>query len=272
MRFQNIIQQVYYRPWFITPEAHASIRRLVEAKIARDDMAIDPALFVNQRPEMEIDANGVAFISVEGVLGLGLSQIEKSCGATGYEDIECDIEEAISGGCKGIMFQINSPGGGVTGNAELASMIGAVQVPTMAYTSDLCCSAAYNLAASCDVVMASQSATVGSIGTIIPWVDTSKQWDDEGERWDPITNTGGDLKGAMQGPSLSEAQRADLQQYVDDAFAMFKGNVLNHRKVPAEAMRGNAFFGPRAKALNLVDDIGTVSEAYQRLQKMMVKK
>jgi ClpP class serine protease len=87
--------------------------------------------------------------------------------------------------------------------------------------------------------------------------------------WEPITNTEGVLKGAGMGPSLTAAQRASLQEYVQDAFDQFKGNVLRNRNVAPEAMRGQAFFAPRALANNIIDGIMTERAAYEKLLAMV---
>lgn len=228
----------------------------------------DYSMFVNVREPMEIDANGIATIEICGTLGKGLSKIEKCCGATDYEDVEDDIEAAVAANVRGIFFDIDSPGGQCTGNGEVADMIQALRgkIPMVAYTDDTMASAAYNIGASCDYIFASQSATVGSIGTIVPFVDESGMWEMEGLSFDPITNADGDLKSTMMGPTIgTAAQRAYLQQYVEDAFSQFKGNVLRNRRVPAEAMRGQAFLAPRALEMNLIDGILTEDQAYSKL-------
>lgn len=267
MRFSNIIEQVYHRPWFITAEGYSSIRKVVEAKLRSEQM--DLSDFINPREEMEIDGNGIAHIDICGVLGKGMSKIEKSCGNTGYEDIEDDIEKAMDEECQGIFFEINSPGGGVTGNSEIVEIIQNLEIPTMAYAEEMACSAAYNIAASCDKIMASQSSTIGSIGTIIPWVDSTRQWEEEGMSWQPITNQSGDLKGAMMGPGLTEAQKTSLQEYCEDAFQEFKANVLRNRRVADQWMRGQAFFANRALKYNLIDGISTCDKAYSVLVGML---
>ena len=227
MRFQRVLEQVYYRPWFITAEGHASVRRVVQAAMVRaNGETPDLSAFMNPREEMEILPSGIAKIHVCGVLGKGLSPIEKSCGNTDYEDIADEIMDAVEAGARGIFLEISSPGGTVVGNAEIAEAVAGAGIPTLAYSEDLACSAAYNIAVSCDYIFGSPSSTWGSIGTIIPWVDESAMWTMEGMSWEPITNAEGDLKGAMHGPSLTPDQRASLEQYVQDAFEQFRGNVL----------------------------------------------
>jgi len=274
MKLPRLHQKIYCEPWFITPAGYRAVRSVFEKKLIRsgDDEEGDYSMFVNVREPMEIDANGIATISVVGTLGKGLSKIEKCCGATDYEDIEADIEKAVEANVRGIFFEIDSPGGQCTGNGEVADLIQSLRgrIPMIAYTDDMMCSAAYNIGVSCDYVFASTSATVGSIGTIVPFVDESGMWAEEGLKFDAITNAQGDLKATMMGPSIgTEAQRAYLQQYVEDAFSLFKANVLRNRVVPEEAMRGQAFMAPRALEMNLIDGVLTEESAYLKLVSLL---
>jgi hypothetical protein len=276
MRLARIYQKIYAEPWFITPSGYRAVKSVFESKLVRmngygeDDGEGEGmmAMMMNPRESMSIDGNGIATIEVCGTLGKGLSKIEKCCGATDYDDIEDEIEQAVKANVRGIFFDIDSPGGQCTGNSEIADLIQSLRgkIPMVAWTDEMACSAAYNIAASCDYIFASQSATVGSIGTIVPFVDETGAWEMEGMKFDPVTNAEGDLKGAMMGPSIgTAAQRAWLQQYVQDAFEQFKANVLRNRRVPDEAMRGQAFMAPRALTMNLIDGLLTEESAYNKL-------
>jgi signal peptide peptidase SppA len=267
MRFQKLIEQVYYRPWLITPEGHASVRRVLESKIQNSQL--EPGDLVNPRKEMSIDANGIASIDVQGVLGQKLSNVEKCCGNTDYGDIANEIKMAISEKCRGMMFTIDSPGGTAVGNAEIADLIQEIPMMTVAFTDGMACSAAYNIAASCKYIFATKSATVGSIGCIIPWIDESKAWSEAGLKFDPITNKEGDLKSAMHGPTLSEEQRKSLEEYVQAAFEQFKGNVLRNRKIPLQAMRGQGFIGTEALNQNLIDGLLSEEQSYYKLVSLL---
>jgi ClpP class serine protease len=122
-------------------------------------------------------------------------------------------------------------------------------------------SAAYYLAAGTRGIVATQSASVGSIGVYIPWMDTSAQYEREGLKPDPIVNTGGDLKALGFGGKLTDAQRTHLQESVDASFAEFTAHILAHRMVPASAMRGQVLSGSGALAANLIDAIGDMATA-----------
>jgi signal peptide peptidase SppA len=269
MRFQHIIEQVYYKPWFITPEGYASVRTVVESKFAQSIDGTDDnnalTMLIRQRTPACVDANGIGHVNMLGVLGNKLSKIEESCGNTDYQRVASEISGLIDAGVSGIMFDIDSPGGTVAGNAELVDMIQSIPVPTVAFTDSQMCSAAYNVAASCKYIFATKSATIGSIGCIIPWVDKSEMWSDAGLKFDPITNKDADLKSAMHGPSLTSEQREYLQAYVEEAYSQFKGNVLRNRKVPSSAMRGQGFLGTQALKNNLIDGLLTKDAAYSKL-------
>lgn len=269
MKFQRVIEQVFYRPWLITPGGYAAVRKLVEGRILRANGEGYEMLdgMTAKREEMEIDGQGIAHICIEGTLAKGISPIEACCGAHDYEWIAEDLEDAIEANVRGILLEINSPGGNCTGCSEVVDIIQGLKVPIVAFSDDTACSAAYNIAVSCDKVYGSIGSTWGSIGTIIPWLDQSAAYAEQGLSWEPITS--GPLKGAGMGPSLTPAQRASLQQMVDDSFDQFKSNVLRNRLVPDEYMTGAAYLAPRAKLGNLIDGIATEELAYAELLRMV---
>ena len=265
MRFAHITNAIYRQPWNITPGGWLSVHELLQSRLAVDAENLDLSAFVNPRPDLELDSNGIAHIHVTGVLGKNLSQIERSCGNTGYEQLEAEVADAVKAEARGILLHVNSPGGAATGNVETSRMLAGSGLPTVAWVDELAASAAYAIASGATSIVASPSAQVGSIGTILPLVDNSGQWEKRGLKPAYITHTGGDLKDATWPPSFSEAHREHLQEMVDDFFGQFRDHVLTYRDVPASAMRGQTLLGARAKDANLVDRIGSYSDAYDEL-------
>lgn len=269
MRYRHLAEQIYLRPWFITGEAHASIRLIFERAMAgtlpRSEVGFDLSDLIQQRKPMALGQDGIAEVHILGPLGKGLSKVEQACGCTGFEQIEDDYAQAIAGGAKGVLLHINSPGGTVTGTPECAQMIADCPIPTVVFTDDVCASAAYYLAAGASGIVASQSAAVGSIGVYIPWMDSSARYEQAGLKPDPIVNTGGDLKALGFGGKLSDAQRAYLQEQVDEDFAAFTSHVLAHRAIEPGAMRGQCLGGKSALAANLIDCIGSMADARRML-------
>jgi signal peptide peptidase SppA len=267
MRFAQIHEQIYCRAWFITTAAHFTIRNLFETHVSRlgyggHAEGLDMGDFANSRRPMVVDAEGIATIHVLGPLGRNLSKMEKTCGATSFEDIHAELAQANANpAVRGILLHIDSPGGTVQGTPELAAAVASSPKPLVAFTEDMIASAAYYIAAGARAIVASPSADIGSIGVYIPWVDRSAQYAEAGLKPDAIVNTGGDLKALGFGGTLTEAQRTYLQEQVDLDFNAFKAHIAAHRTVAASAMRGQTLSGPPALEANLVDLIGDLALA-----------
>jgi ClpP class serine protease len=276
MRLQRIQELIYHRPWLITPSGHEAIRAVIERKLGQELVESERAglfedLFV-QRPAMSIEG-GVATIHIMGAIGIGMSKIEKTCGNTDVADLRSELRSALQAGAEKVMLIVDSPGGTVGGVPELADEIANLPVPCFAYVpaGAMNCSAAYYLTAGADRMYASSSADIGSIGVYLPWIDRSASLERAGYKVDLITNKEGDLKGAgFPGTSLSESQRADWQQGVQQIFDDFAAHVTASRKrgtVETDTMRGQSFLAKDAKARNLIDGVVPYESALRTLKR-----
>jgi ClpP class serine protease len=279
MRLQHVAQEVVSQPWLITPSGHQAVRALLESKLARtvadeDGEEADQEFpFVVPRGKPSLDANGVGHVYIRGVIGQGLSRIEKTCGNTDTKDVAAEIGALVTQGARGILICIDSPGGMVTGTPELADYISnvALEIPVYIFCDGQLCSAAYWIAAGASKIISTDSAEVGSIGVFYPWVDSSGAWDKAGLKSDIITNEAGIFKAAGVGPSLTDDQRANIQAKVERIFGLFKGfltsmRALNGAVVPDDACQGQTFLGADAMASGLIDQIASCEdEAYEAL-------
>ena len=207
--------------------------------------------------------NGVGIIPVVGVIGKGLSPLEKMMGASDVNDLADAVDAfAANPEVEKVAFQISSPGGTVTGVEELANKIRGLGKPTLAYTDSEMASAAYWLGSAADRVVSSPSATVGSIGVYIAIPDYSAAAEMAGIKM--VVLKSGKFKGAgIEGTSLNEDQIQNLQASVEEIHSEFKAAVLMKRKmVKAEAMEGQTFSGKQAAAKGLVTGLAdSFSEA-----------
>jgi signal peptide peptidase SppA len=207
--------------------------------------------------------NGIGTIPVVGVIGKNLSPIERMMGAVDVNDLSDAVDAfAANPEVEKVAFQISSPGGTVTGVEELANKIRGLGKPTLAYTDSEMASAAYWIGSAADRVVASPSATVGSIGVYIAIPDYSAAAEMAGIKM--VVLKSGKFKGAgIEGTSLDENQLANLQESVDTIHAEFKAAVNMKRKmVKAEAMEGQTFSGKQAAAQGLVTGLAdSFSEA-----------
>lgn len=260
MKFQNILQKVYHEPWLITPGAHASIAALVESRIlgkgpAAEREGTDVCGGAVEVDQMEV-IDGIAHIPVGGVIGRKLTGYEKGSGAVDSLDIENDLDQAEEDPrVRGILLDIDSPGGVVNGTPELADRIAQVEKPVFAFTGALMCSAAYWLASSCDQIYALRSAEIGSIGVYIPYVDYTEYYKQMGVGVKVIKS--GQYKGmGYPGTPLSEEQQKLLQDRVNKIAEEFYLQVRGARgDVAAETMQGQTFDAREAMTRKLVDGL-----------------
>ncbi|EMB3656233.1 S49 family peptidase [Escherichia coli] len=113
---------------------------------------------------------GIAVLPVTGTLVHKLGYINPVSGMSGYDGIAKRLQQAISDpDVKGILLDIDSPGGEVAGAFDTADLIARAreQKPVWALASDTACSAAYLLASACSRRLITQTGTVGSIGVLM---------------------------------------------------------------------------------------------------------
>jgi signal peptide peptidase SppA len=207
--------------------------------------------------------DGIGIVPVVGVIGKGVSPLERMMGVADVNDIGEALDAfAANPEVEKVALQVSSPGGTVTGVEELANKVRNIGKPTMAYTDSEMASAAYWIASAADRVIASPSSTVGSIGVYLAIPDYSKAAEMAGIKMVVIKS--GKFKGAgIEGTSLNADQIENLQASVDGIHADFKAAVSMKRKmVKAEAMEGQTFSGKQAAAQGLVTGLAdSFSEA-----------
>jgi len=236
-------------PLLIDP-AKAKDHAVLAEKFGFTDML---AQLFGVAPKPYVTADGIGVIPVVGVIGKGLSPLEKMMGAVDVNDLADTVDAfAANPEVEKIALQVSSPGGTVTGVEELANKVRSIGKPTLAYTDSEMASAAYWIASAADRVVASPSATVGSIGVYIAIPDYSAAAEMAGIKMVVIKS--GKFKGAgIEGTSLNADQIENLQASVDTIHAEFKDSVNMKRKlVKAEAMEGQTFSGKQAAAQGLV--------------------
>lgn len=238
------------QPWLIMPEAldQFAIRAGAFApdQLARKEDPVHPLLEIRDR---------VGIVRLHGPLIRRPSLVESWLfDAVDTEEASAAVAEAAAhDGADAILLDIDSPGGTAMGTAELAEAVAdASRRKTVhAFSGGLMCSAAYWVASQADAVYAAPSARVGSIGVIIPFLDSSGAFEQAGLRMESFAS--GRFKGiGLPGTSLTEEQRELLRGEVEEIFADFRSAVLARgRKIPDEAMEGQSFSARQAQRHNL---------------------
>ena len=270
MKFQRIIEAVYFQPWSITRDGWMAVHQILKPYLAgkeppqvKADGDDDTDFFGNPIPKMEVTADGVAIIPIIGTLIHHASLLDKACGACSYDDIKEDLHSALGhANLKKIILHVSSPGGmciGCTETADLISEIRDMGCPIETVTDEMIGSAAYYLVSGCSKISITPSAMIGSVGTFAAILDEKLAFEMHGLKMDIIKS--GEYKGAgIPGTTLTPEQRADLQSAVDHYAALFRNHVGQCRPVIDEKLKqGQAFIGADAVekgfADALIDDV-----------------
>jgi len=248
MRF--LLNGLNGREALLIDPAKANDHRVLAEKFGFTDML---AQLFGEVPKAYIAEDGTGVIPIAGVIGKGLSPLEKMTGAVDVSDISETIDDyAMNPQVTRIAFQVSSPGGTVTGVEELANKVRNIAKPTMSYSDTEMASAAYWIAAAADKVVASPSSTIGSVGVYMVVADYSEAAKAEGIKM--IVIKAGQHKAiGVPGAEVTEDQQDHLQEGVDEIWGDFKAAVLKTRKmVKASDMEGQVFSGKQAAQRNLV--------------------
>ncbi len=275
----NIMQAVYAEPWLILPAQHAVIRRIVEAHITGSAHLPDgcASLYDDEPPkkrETYSMVGNVAIVPIMGTLGMRVGSLEKCSGMCDFLDVQLALEDAQNDPrTEAIVLAIDSPGGMVTGTPETAAAVAgyAERYPVVAHTDSLMASAAYWIAAPSAMIVATESAQVGSIGVYSAFLDQSRAYEMEGFKTELFKT--GEFKGmGMPGLPLTDAQRDHMQSTVDAIFDDFKAVVSEHRTVTLDAMQGQTFRGKDAISAGLIDEVGDLGRAVELAQELIEKR
>ncbi len=222
-------------------------------------LALGKDLYAGRRPRQ-----GIACIPLEGTI------VAASPREITPESVYAQIEKAAKNKVKGVIFEIDSPGGEVVPSQQIATCIKHIEVPTVALITGCAASGGYWLASSCDYVIAHELSIVGSIGVILAHYDISDLLNKLGIKYDGVQ--AGKYKDiGSPHRSFSEEERTFLEQELKEAHELFMRTIAENRKLPLEQVRtlanGLIYHGTKAKQLGLVDAIGTEADAIAYLEK-----
>lgn len=165
----------------------------------------------------------------------------------------------------GIVFNIDSGGGMVSGTAEFADFISNMQKPTISFTNDTQGSAAEWIASACDYKMAGAFAsTIGSIGTFMSFQDFTAMFEKWGAKIYEIyapqsTEKNFEFKELMKGNE--EPYQKKLETMTELFISTIKNNYGGNLKDDGHVFKGKIYNAQEALDIGLVQEIGTIETA-----------
>ncbi|WP_363798406.1 S49 family peptidase [Lysobacter firmicutimachus] len=221
-------------------------------------------------PPRLADERGVYVLPIHGTLVQRTAGLDALSGLTSYQSIARRLDAALADeSVRGIVLDIDSPGGEAAGVFDLADQIVAARSrkPVWAVANDAAFSAAYALASAASRVFLTRTAGVGSIGVIALHVDQSQRDTRAGLTYTPIHAGARKNDGSPHAPLTDEA-RSSIQTEVNRLYELFVLTVADQRGLSVDAVRkteAGLFFGQDAIDAGLADRLGTLGDAVQQL-------
>ena len=167
---------------------------------------------------------------------------------------------------KGVLLNVNSPGGAVPPSIEIAYAIKELKKhkPVIAYASGIMASGSYYASIYANKIIANPGSIVGSIGVIMQSVNAEELMDTIGVK--PQTVKQGTYKEAgTPTREWTPQERAELETLTKDTYDLFVKDVATARGLDINASKSYAdahiFSSQRAKSVGLIDEVGVKSQA-----------
>ncbi len=174
---------------------------------------------------------------------------------------------------KGLLLRINSPGGSGFASEVIRQELLNLKssgIPVVVSISDIAASGGYWISANADEIWASPLSVTGSIGVFALLPSIEDALSKFGFNYDGLSTT--DFNPSIVS-NPNENLKSFIQNYVDRAYSDFinlvsEGRDLNIDSVN-EISNGKIWTGTQALENGLIDNIGTQSEAIERLKEII---
>lgn len=181
---------------------------------------------------------------------------------------QCLEQAADDGQVKAVLFEIDSPGGGITASDVIYNDIIHFKQDTskkvVAYMEDVAASGGYYVSVAADKIIAHPTTITGSIGVIMPLINVAGLIDKYGIKDNSIKS------GLMKdiGSPLKEMlpeEKNVLSETVREMYMRFVTIISNGRHLPIDQVEriadGRIYTGNQAMGLGLIDQIGYFEDA-----------
>ncbi len=241
-------------------------RAKLEGGLLTEIPKYEESVLVEGRAEkiVQLPLRGIISGSVPGALG-----------ETMVDDMKMALRQAVNDpDVKAIVLLIDSPGGEVTASDAIYHAVREARErkPVVVQMGSLAASGGYYVACAGSYVMAHETTLTGSIGVII---QTLKYQDLFGKiGLQAVVFKSGAFKDILSGTrDMTPEEQALIQGLVMNMYDKFVRIVARERKIPEETLRahiadGRIFAGDQAKALQLVDGLGYLEDAYAKAREL----
>jgi signal peptide peptidase SppA len=213
---------------------------------------------------------GVAIIPIEGSLVHKGGWLGSDSGETSYQGLQAQVVRAAKDpSVKGVVFEVDSFGGEVSGAFETADLMFELSAmkPTLSILTDHAYSAGYLLASTARQIVIPERGGAGSIGVITMHTDMSEALAAQGMKVTILAAGKHKADGNPFGP-LPESVAARIQANLEKSREAFAGHVSRYRGArltfdQAMATEALDYTGEDAVTAGLVDVVGHGLQAFE---------
>ncbi|MGD0961344.1 MAG: signal peptide peptidase SppA [Methylomonas sp.] len=212
----------------------------------------------------EISAGGKPHAAIIDILGV-IMQGENTSANNIIEGLRDAVKDKNT---KGIILNINSPGGSPVQSAEIYDEIRRIKkkhpdLPIYSVVADICASGGYYIASASDKIFVNQASIIGSIGVVMNGFGFTKVLDKLGVERRLLTS--GEHK-AMLDPfsPVKEQETEHMQSLLDQVHQQFisavregRGDRLKEAETP-DLFSGLVWTGAEGVKIGLADGFGSV--------------
>jgi|SRR3989338_722417 len=157
---------------------------------------------------------------------------------------------------KGIILEINSPGGSALASKEIVDKVKSIEKPIVSWIREVGASGAYWVASASDKIIADELSITGSIGVISSYLEFSGLLEDYNITYEDLRT--GRYKG-IKSPykKLTDEEREILLKKLEIIHKIFAEDVSKNRGRDLSNIANGLFYlGTEAKELGLIDELG----------------
>ncbi|MCP2119940.1 UNVERIFIED_ORG: signal peptide peptidase SppA [Pantoea agglomerans] len=284
-----MLEPAYARVFFCALAGQLGITRLTDpasgVTLGAEQIAEPLALFgddeeMGPRPARSYQVtNGIAVLAVSGTLVSKTRSLQPYSGMTGYNGIIARLQQAISDpGVDGILLDMDTPGGMVSGAFDCADIIARMRdiKPVWALANDMNCSAGQLIASAASRRLVTQTARTGSIGVMMAHSNYGAALKTNGVEVTLIYSGDHKVDGNPY-EKLPKDVRADFQTRIDATRQMFAEKVSAYTGMSVQAVldtEAAVFSGQESvdngladELVNNTDALGVMLEALDRRKK-----
>lgn len=282
-----MLEPAYARVFFCALAGQLGITRLTDtvsgATLGAEQIAEPRALFGDDEEMGSRTArsyqitNGIAVLPVSGTLVSKTRSLQPYSGMTGYNGIIARLQQAMSDpGVDGILLDMDTPGGMVSGAFDCADIIARMRdiKPVWALANDMNCSAGQLIASAASRRLVTQTARTGSIGVMMAHSNYGAALKTQGVEVTLIYSGNHKVDGNPY-EKLPKDVRDDFQTRIDATRRMFAEKVAAYTGMSVQAVldtEAAVFSGQESVDAGLAEELVNNTDALNVMRESLNKR